>query len=470
MYFQDMHCSGIDNLYVYIHCSNMTPPTLYNCSHTIQDLEYLSEGLEGRSQNPLSLLFDTLFHPNADIGDDLPSSLSWSYNPTAACSHIVLGKTRPGGSWHTMKPSTITLSLSQWLELPLQSFESWKSSKDNEKEQQPGTTGLGRLRASAGNIAEYYSSYVSQLNLEENFRCGVTVCRVEDLQCQTACRLTEVEIWKRCGNIFNTEDIGICCFEEFNGSGQEEAEEYRWRITSCDKGKQLVVKSKKLVLACGLGQPNRLGVDGEDLPFVIHGVTELQGRLQHISASGKPVVVVGAGISAADAILASLDSGIRVYHVFRQKATSDRLLFNKLPKAYQEYHQVWSLMTSKIKSQLYTPLEQHTVHSFSPDSHCCILNAAGVKTKLQVSSAIVLIGSRANLDFLPPNLRSSIGFHKDKPIDSKTNMVDIDLYSSQSENCKDLYALGPLVGDNFVRFVFGSALGSAQSILRLQPQ
>ena len=420
----------------------------------------------------MSLLFDALFHPNADIGENLPSSLSWSYNPVDACSHVVLGRSRPGGSWHTMKPSTVTLSLSQWLELPLQSFDSWKSSKDNGKEQQPGahSTSLGRLRASAGDIAEYYSSYISQLNLAENFQCGVTVCRVDELHRQTACRLTEVEIWKRCASIFNTEDIGICCFEEVNSSQEDEAEEYKWRVTSCDKEKQLVVKAKKLVLACGLGQPNRLGVDGEDLPFVIHGVTELQGRLQHISASGKPVVIVGAGISAADAILASLDSGIHVYHVFRQKATSDTLLFNKLPKAYQEYHQVWSLMTSRTKSQLYTPLEQHTVHSFSPDSHCCILNTKGVKTKLQVSSAIVLIGSHANLDFLPPHLRSSIGYHKDKPIDSKTNMVDVDLYSSQSENCKDLYALGPLVGDNFVRFVFGSALGSAQSILGLRPQ
>lgn len=390
--------------------------------------------------------------------------------PSRACSHVVLGKSRPGGSWHAMKPSTVTLSLSQWLELPLYSFDSWKKGRVIGKDaQMDDSCTFDNLRASAGDVAEYYSSYVSQLNLEKNFECGVTVVKVEDLSTKTGCQFTEMELWKRCTNIDCLEDGGICCLEEYNPRAEKETDQkYKWKVTSCDKERKLVVKAKKLVLACGLGQPNRLGVNGENLPFVIHSVTELQGRLPHISAVGKSIVIVGAGISAADAILAALERNIHVIHVFRQKSTSETLLLNKLPKTYQEYHHMRSLMTGQIQSHLYTPLEQHIVEGFTQDCHCHVRGTNGHQSKLNISTAVVLIGSHADLDFLPPHLRASLGYQADKFIDSTTNMIDIDLFTSQSEKCSDLYALGPLVGDNFVRFVFGSALGSAQNILALK--
>ncbi len=88
----------------------------------VQDLKYLSEvywhtnlnhwavvwpnsliwshqGLEGRSTNPVALLFDTLNHPEADIGLNLPSLLSWKSHPEHAIDHVVLGRGPPGGSW-----------------------------------------------------------------------------------------------------------------------------------------------------------------------------------------------------------------------------------------------------------------------------------------------------------------------------------------------------------------------------------
>lgn len=36
-----------------------------------QNLRYLSEGLEGRTRNPVSLLLDSLLHPCADIGIEM---------------------------------------------------------------------------------------------------------------------------------------------------------------------------------------------------------------------------------------------------------------------------------------------------------------------------------------------------------------------------------------------------------------
>lgn len=72
----------------------------FSLSPSIQDLEYLSEGLEGRSSNPVAVLFDTLLHPDADFGYDYPSVLHWKLEQHHYIPHLVLGKGPPGGAWH----------------------------------------------------------------------------------------------------------------------------------------------------------------------------------------------------------------------------------------------------------------------------------------------------------------------------------------------------------------------------------
>lgn len=69
-------------------------------SFFLQDLEYLSEGLEGRSRNPVAVLFDTLLHPNADFGYEFPPVLQWRRDKQQHIPHLVLGRATPGGAWH----------------------------------------------------------------------------------------------------------------------------------------------------------------------------------------------------------------------------------------------------------------------------------------------------------------------------------------------------------------------------------
>lgn len=66
----------------------------------LQDLEYLCEGLEGRSSNPVAVLFDSLLLPGSDFGLEHTSPLEWRYEPELAVPHLVLGKGPPGGAWH----------------------------------------------------------------------------------------------------------------------------------------------------------------------------------------------------------------------------------------------------------------------------------------------------------------------------------------------------------------------------------
>ena len=44
------------------------------------DLFELSQGIEGRTTNPVSLLFDNLQHPGADLGLDLPCMLEYKHH------------------------------------------------------------------------------------------------------------------------------------------------------------------------------------------------------------------------------------------------------------------------------------------------------------------------------------------------------------------------------------------------------
>ena len=59
-----------------------------------------------------------------------------------------------------------------------------------------------------------------------------------------------------------------------------------------------------------LGQtdlPNRLSVAGENLPFVLHNLQELDKMVEtgRLTGNSDPVMIVGAGLSAADAIIST---------------------------------------------------------------------------------------------------------------------------------------------------------------------
>lgn len=59
-----------------------------------------------------------------------------------------------------------------------------------------------------------------------------------------------------------------------------------------------------------------------------------------------------------------------------------------------------------------------------------------------------------------PEAIVSLGEDSTKPIDCKTNPIAVDKFTNEIQrvNVKGLYAMGPLVGDNFIRFIPGGAL------------
>ena len=76
----------------------------------------------------------------------------------------------------------------------------------------------------------------------------------------------------------------------------------------------------------------------------------------------------------------------------------------------------------------------------------------------------ILIGACPNLSFLPDNGKN-LGIIPRCAIDSKHNPIHVDPYSYQCVAETGLYSMGPLVGDNFVRFGLGGSLGITNHLL-----
>ncbi|XP_054472584.1 LOW QUALITY PROTEIN: oxidative stress induced growth inhibitor 1 [Anoplopoma fimbria] len=448
-----------------------------------QDLEYLCEGLEGRSSNPVAVLFDSLLLPDSDFGIEHTSPLDWRYEPERAIPHLVLGKGQPGGAWHAMECSMLTLSLANWMELPGLKLKDWMREKRRN---------VRNDRATPAEIASYYQHYVSQMSLEQNFACGTTVTSVTrqpgDQDGSPPCwRVTGLQ--RREG-------------EEL-GDGSAVSEEVPFSMLA-----------HNVVLATGTHDiPARLGVEGESLPYVCHSFWELEAAISRgeLDQSSDPVLVVGAGLTAADAVLAAHHLNTPVYHAFRRSVNDPGIIFNQLPKLlYPEYHKVHQMMTQQqyqpdppsqdhaqnlhdpsTPSSLphpssssssssstssppssypgYLSFPRYRVAAFRPDRKCVLESDSGQRTVVQISKALVLIGAHPNLSFLADNGRP-LGVYPEEPITCRRNPVEVDQFTNKvlAADGPGLYAMGPLVGENFVRFLKGGALAIASDLAKKQ--
>lgn len=662
------------------------------------DLFSLADGLEGRSTNPVSLLLDSLQHPCADLGMELPCMVEYKYHPEKEIDHLVLGRGPPGGSWHRMDPNLRTLSLAAWMSLPGLPFGDWEKShppmseigindaslsnsyqylpptgnKDGGKLLQPNNIHHGarinqtnktlignplhescdrcaelnrqqpqqqqkvslvcnkcrisnnnnslhvgnqnsvseqnsiayeerngkinvklvlprrnlslrrqvskevETRALISRVAQYYESYVQEMNLGKYFMNDTIVTTVLPLEFSSAC-----------------------------GPLPEKLKKGRWIVSGLNResNKQFTVVCQNLVLANGASDlANRLGVKGEglELPWVKYELPQLERALQDIDQESvstmTPVLIVGAGLSAADAVTICRSSGIPVVHVYRNRTAGlDKMLPGNV---YPEYHEVHNMMRdSNRKYELYTPLPEHAIADLSQSAHGTHRVTVqhlktGEKRDIEVSFCSILIGSRPDLRFmatigknavyqsgrgstytgrhatgdemdavcetrpmqsvafwsLTEQLLSSrlgrklfwlknicakcrhlnvcersrykyyqqpgiganeirktancnhhhnvlcnncectlplapignsdqqanatgLGLGEDptKPVDCKSNPIDVDKYSNivLRTSHKGLYAMGPLVGDNFVRFIPGGALSITSALHKL---
>lgn len=401
-------------------------------SLVLQDLEWLSEGMyDSRTLNPVSILFDHLYHPNADLLTNDDSVIEWKYHPENEVRHLVLGLGQPGGSWHHMSNSQLTVSLAQWLELPEYSFKEWYQEHEGKLGNLPKvqhTYGVHPNRTNALYVGMYYMDYVNKMELTQSFVNNVKVTSVTPL-----------------GNGWKVEGV------QFNNT------------TDPVPSELFTVISDNVALACGaFNTPRKLNIPGEHLPFVYHQFSDPE----IFSSKQCAVLVVGCGLVALDAILNLMARKIPVIHVFRRSAKDPELILNQLSSAYADYLKLKPLISSKSQvNEYYTPFPQHRVSEILPNKEVIVEHVNKKSSfKVTVNKVIVHIGLLPDLTFIdnPEELRED----PEKEFNIKTNPLDIDLFTYELRSRKGLYALGPLIGDNFVRFISGGALAITHGLFR----
>lgn len=508
-----------------------------------QDLEYLSSGLEGRSFNPVALLYDKLKHPDADLGIDLPSCLNWNYDPNREIDHVCIGKASgPGGSWNDLDGSQLTISPSRWMELPELVYSDWKKqnkslssvnaglvfsaknsnfSEDNSlmnanvfrknvpKMLIPRPLSTEESRASMHDIRNYYRDYVKQKNLDKYLLNNATVTNVRRVCCSrlvlnasensshNSCSIAPCNSLQSLQNAINLE-----CLWEVTGIIDKRDRKKASSLTHKGDLMEFKYYCKHLVLAIGACDiHNKLNVKGENHRYVLSSIRELEDKIKEDlpRLQKDPLLIVGSGLSAADAILLAKKYHIRIIHVIKKSVFDPTLIFNKLPKKiYPEYHKVYEQMlnhknhsTDNINEN-YILYDEHEIKFFTSKRTCVLSNLAIENndqhftktsntenidnmsrdrkfsvtndTELKVSYACVLVGYSPDLSFLPPFMENQLAVDPVRPLNTKENPISIDEYSHESSRFKNLFAMGPLIGDNFVRFGTGGALAITSSI------
>jgi len=422
---------------------------------TEMNLQELSDGLEGRTSNPVALVFDQLCRPYADIGLNMPSQLRWERQENRAIKHIVVGKEiKPGGVWQNIQGDLKTLSRSLWMGLPDLDFKDFL----DERRMMSGDPDHynAEERARVSHVTEYYEYYVQKKGLQKNFINGCLVTSVEKLA------VHPMHVDEESGE-------AIC---NCSRDGDHKHEDM-WEATCLDlnedsktSGQVFRIRAKNIVLAVGTSDlPNTVPAPGTNLEFVKHCVKNVAKELDDIEEGSDTVLVVGAGLSAADAIQTAHKKGLNVMHVFRETPCGNPVqMMKKLPKAiYPEYVQMYELMCGDLETDWYRPYPHFKITEFLENQRVMLENELGDQEILEASIVLLQVGTSPDLSFMPLQ-GTNLGVVDGKKIDLKHNPLDVDPFTNESCSEPGLYGIGPLVGDNFVRFITGGAVAITQHI------
>ena len=312
-------------------------------------------------------------------------------------------------------------------------------------------------------MRQYYMEYVEAQGISQYFRNYCTVTSVHKVL--DVCHTVDDESGEQvpCNRDHSNKlKWEVCGYETSFPNGAEGAPE----IT------EFCYRAPNVVLATGtFDSPNLLHIPGEHFAYVRHSYTELEADIESgvITSHSDPLVVIGAGLSAADAILMALGNKIPVVHLFRRDPYDNNIVLKKLPEAvYPEYKQVYRMMCGELLADGYQAYPMHSAAEFLADGQIVIRpnkDTTSCDTIIKTSQVLVLIGSQPDLSFLSKN-GTLLGTVPELPIDSKNNPLSVDMLSYQSVHECGLYAMGPLIGDNFVRFLRGGALGIAADLWR----
>ncbi|CAF3765187.1 unnamed protein product [Rotaria sp. Silwood1] len=420
-----------------------------------QDLEFLSDGLEGRSKNPVSLLIDNLLHPDADLGAHLQSKIKWRHDSSLSIDHLCIGRGNIGGVWNQLTSKQLqTISMADWMELPNYSMSTFRQQRRTSRSNSSSSITTTTIdenqskRATYDEVHSYYINYVKRNRLTNFFRNGHEVTSIER----------------------------VCIDAPYYDDINEEIRtpERLWEIRGYNEQNKnsFVIHAKYVVLATGMPQKltRSLGIIGEQASqsftyTTLHDIEELIINKKRLNNNSKPLLVVGCGLTAVDVLLLCQQYSIPVLHVFRRTIDDHELVLNQLPtNVFPEYERIRELIrqsTSMSSSSQwsYQCSSQSEILSITEDGTAHIRNLrTQVTTEYDISFVARVTGADVTLPFLSSSSTK------------KKNGLHIDPYTYECIDFENVYALGPLAGDKLVRFLQGGAVACAASLFKKHRQ
>lgn len=381
---------------------------------------------------PVNVLLDTLVRPSADVDEaGCTTNVEWRNVPDKAVRHRVFGKpSQPGGQW-TEEPHGASWDIQTLSYAAMLSLPGYSFADHHRK-----TTGKELVpftRPTRREIADYFGAYPAAVHIDDVFRCG------EDLE-----------------GISRTVD--------------------GFYIRSHD------LRCKRLVLASGI------------FSEVLPPVPLLRPVLQTQSTPTIPLLIIGSGFSAADAII-SASSDQKILHVFKW-SPEDRPspLRSCHQQAYPEYAGVYRLMkraalASSGSSQAKRPKYGRGTSSTFFESRkwdelyegICNVDVTAVELKNDqaritfrredgstfcrfVRGLVYAAGRRGTLSYLDPELRSEVLGQDDLgPVVSGQTLREKAM--EDLEVAPGVYIIGSLTGDSLVRFAYGGCVSAASHLM-----
>jgi len=401
----------------------------------VADLRSLTSGLSGRTNNPVANLGDTLLCPGADGGPRTaaPPCVEMQFRPDRALNVALVGDdAKVGGSWNDFPRGTNTLSPGSWMALPGWDLGRWMAATGQDIPRE----GLNHARLPRSVVSEYYNDVTADIS-HLFFHGNVTSVTPTDSQ---------------------------------GGDGGVATPRWRVHVASASAAEpDLVFEARAVVLATGsYARPRRLdGLEPATHPGLTYRVPNAW------PPAPATVLVVGAGMSAADCIVAAMAAGVGVVHVFRgppDESNIARKFLGQRGGMYSEYGQLCELMKGATQSPLYEPLGGRLRSAVAEGLTCEIeLERGGEIVRRRADRVAVLIGSTPDLSFVDDAVLPSHSSGTE-PIADPTSAyadrvathpvyVDTDPYTMEVRSAPGLYAVGPLRGDNFVRFLTADAWG-----------
>lgn len=456
--------------------------SLIRAVHDSTIVSYIASGYNSfysSSMLPVNLLLDTLISSDevdfSSTADAKQTRVRWVYMPELAVDHRVIGvSSQPGGQWAQMSdadgPDELSLSYAEMVSLPGYSFSKYY-------QETYGVPLPEFTRPLRKDVAQFYAQYPKRVGIDHNFENSAIVTCVDRKPDDSLCV---------CFVRSNGESKSIACSQVVLASGVFE-KPCENKDSSSSTPSSSFGQVSRLITSAGTSAntDNKLLQDNYTIVPPLSTPPCEEDDSSTLSSRRTAILVIGSGVSAAEAIDKCQHSSSVIYHIYKWDAKDkSKCPLRRYPEElYPEYAAVYRAMSQYsdkgFKSSLsseYVGLRNSRVVDIAPDGVVDIELESGIVRSFKVNDIRVRTGRVGSLEFVSPKLLNWISDHDSDHgyedsteylVNKKTLRQKVPEFENSLTVSENVYAVGSVTGDTLIRFMLGGCLSVTGSIMNV---